>query len=148
MTAAAAEAQTARAGESAPMAPSANTRVQEPVVRHEGGIPYVTGGIGESGEQQARALGRDMNLQLVFARVPSGSFVADADVTIADRNGNTVLQVNSANPLLFAQLDPGRYEVTATSQGRSIKRVINVPASGQLTEHFHWQAADNVQTNR
>lgn len=112
-----------------------------PEVRSAGDVRYVSGGIGDSGEARTRELGRDMSLQLVFAQAPGGNYVADVDVSIADRSGKTVLEVDSANPLLFAQLPPGTYRVTATARGQSLERTVEVPSRGQRTAHFHWPAA-------
>jgi hypothetical protein len=121
-----------------PTVPDASQILRDPQVRHEGDVAYVTGGIGEHNEAQTMELGRDMNLKLVFARAPSGSYVANAKVRIADLSGNEVLALESSNPLLFAQLPPGTYRVTATAEGRSIERTVQVPSSGQQTEFFHW----------
>ena len=112
-----------------------------PQVRRAGDVSYVTGGIGERGEARTTELGRDMNLQLVFARAPTGSYVADASVSITDSSGNVVLELASSDPLLFATLPPGTYRVRATADGRSIERSVSVPEHGQHTEYFHWSDA-------
>ncbi|MCD6679039.1 MAG: hypothetical protein LT102_00040 [Burkholderiaceae bacterium] len=109
-----------------------------PMVRHQGDVAYVSGGIGDDGQARTKALGRDMNLQMVFAQ-RNGNYLAQVDVEVADKRGNTVLDVDSSGPLLYAQLPPGRYEVTATlPQGRTIERNVDVPAQGRHTERFLW----------
>lgn len=118
---------------------TAADNVGQPQVQTQNGISYVTGGIAESGQQRAKTLGKDMNLQLVFAKATGGNYVADVDVTIAEKGGGKVLSVKGANPLLFAQLKPGTYTVTATPpQGKAIERTVSVPAKGQHTETFSW----------
>ncbi|MGH6610846.1 MAG: hypothetical protein ACRECQ_11385, partial [Burkholderiaceae bacterium] len=72
-----------------------------PMVQHQGDVAYVSGGVGDVGEAKTVALGRDMNLQMVFAR-PNGNYVAQVDVAVSDGRGNTVLDVDSSGPLLFA----------------------------------------------
>lgn len=112
---------------------------EQPKVQTQNGISYVTGGIGDSGQQSVKALGKDMNLQLVFAKAAGGNYVAKVDVSIAEKGGGKVLDVKGADPLLFAQLKPGTYVVTATPpQGKSVERTVNVPAKGQHTETFAW----------
>lgn len=113
-----------------------------PTVRHQGDVAWVSGGIGDAGQAQTKALGRDMNLQMVFAQ-KDGNYLAKVDVTVADKRGNKVLDVDSSGPLLYAQLPPGQYEVTATlPQGKTIRRSVDVPAQGQHTERFLWSDSD------
>lgn len=107
-----------------------------PTVRHRGDVAYVSGGIGSASQARTKALGRDMNLQMVFAQ-RDGSYLADVDVAVADERGNELLDVDSSGPLLYAQLPPGQYEVTATlSPGRTIQRSVEVPEQGRHTERF------------
>lgn len=107
-------------------------------VKQQNGISYVTGGIGDAGQARTKALGSDMNLALVFAKGPSGSYVADVDVVIADKSGKKVLVVKSSDPLLYIQLPPGSYKVTASAADKTIERTVDVPAKGQRTENLHW----------
>lgn len=107
-------------------------------VEQQNHIEFVTGGIGDREQQRTKQLGKDMSLQTIFAR-PDGAYLADVDVTIKDAQGKTVLDVDSAAPLLFADLGPGRYEVIATFHGQSARREVTVPASGQEVEYFRWQ---------
>lgn len=107
-------------------------------VQRQNNVEFVTGGIGEQDQQRTRQLGRDMNLQLVFAR-NDGDYLADVHVTVRGKGGKTLLDVKSADPMLFAELAPGHYEVTAAVDGRSIQRGVTVPERGQRVEYFHWQ---------
>lgn len=110
-----------------------------PEVHQSNGVPWVTGGIGDENRQRTEELGRSMNTELVFAQT-RGEFLADVKVDIADANGRPVLTVDAADPLLFANLAPGRYRVAATVDGERIERTIEVPRSGRHTEHFRWHA--------
>lgn len=131
-------------GTSAPL--SAQQAVQAeapqavPQIQHAGPIAYVTGGVGSDNRDQTLALGRGMGLQLVFAR-STGAYLADVDVEIARPDGEKVLDLPSAEPMLFAELPPGRYRVTASADGHTLEREVQVPAQGQHTEWFHWPDA-------
>jgi hypothetical protein len=46
-----------------------------------GSVPYLSGGIGESGREEIWAAATDYNLKLVFAEA-GGAFVADMKVSI------------------------------------------------------------------
>ena len=115
-----------------------STSLDAPVVEQKNGVNYVTGGIGLDGREQLLSIGRDMNLQLVFAEKGSGAYLTDVDVQISDASGNDVLSVEQADPLVFAELQPGTYEVKATIHGETIARQVKVPRNGQRTEIFHW----------
>lgn len=106
-------------------------------VMRQGEIAYVHGGISDSGQQRVHRLAQDMNLKLVFANL-EGQYVADVDVAIADANGRRLLDVDSADPLFFAQLPPGDYNVTATFNGQAVRRKVSVPQQGLATEQFAW----------
>ncbi|MGQ0697698.1 MAG: carboxypeptidase regulatory-like domain-containing protein [Panacagrimonas sp.] len=108
-----------------------------PMVAQKNGVNYVTGGIGIDSREQILPLGRDMSLQLVFAE-RSGAYLTDVDVRISDATGQDVLSVDQAEPLVFAELQPGTYEVKATLHGETIARRVTVPERGQRTEIFHW----------
>jgi hypothetical protein len=111
-----------------------------PDVHHAHGIAYVTGGIGERGQERAQALGKGMSLELVFAEARTGHYVADVDVRVTDRHGREVLSVDGADPLLFADLQPGTYRVVATFDGRDLERTVTVPSHGQSRVVMRWPA--------
>lgn len=109
-------------------------------VQHDNGVTWVTGGVGLLERQRTIEAGRDMNLELSFARMPEGVYLAGVDVAITDGRGREVLTVDNADPLLFVQLPAGTYQVEASFDGSSIERRVKVPASGQHTELIHWRA--------
>ena len=113
-------------------------QILKPEVQQENGIDYVNGGVGIDGRAQLAPLGRDMDLQLVFAEKSSGALLADVDVAIADSSGKEVLKLEGADPMLYAQLPPGNYDVKATIDGKTVERKINVSASGQRMEVLQW----------
>jgi hypothetical protein len=118
------------------MLPAAHA-LERTEVRQQDLLKFVTGGIGRLDQQRTRELGKDMNLQLVFAQA-DGTYLADVGVTLKGQDGKKVLDLNSADPMLFAELPPGRYQVTATVDGHAIQRSVAVPEHGQRVEYFHW----------
>lgn len=109
-----------------------------PEVQSENGIEYLTGGVSIDGRAQLPPLVRDMNLQLVFAEKQTGAYLAAVDVRIADARGEEVLKVSESDPMVFADLEPGVYQITARSSQGTLDRKVTVPEQGRTTEVFLW----------
>ena len=104
------------------------------------GISYVTGGVGED-EREALISARPLyNLHLTFATRARGNYRADVLVTIADGKGVTRFNAGPAGPLLYVNLPPGRYRVTATARGQAQTQSASVPAHGARELVFYWDA--------
>ena len=104
----------------------------------QGDIGFVSGGIGQSERAAMQSIAGDYNLRLMFAVRPSGEFLAGVAVTLADANGRTVLDTIANGPLFYAQVPPGRYRVTVTSDGRSEARPIDIGRSSVASQSFYW----------
>jgi hypothetical protein len=108
-------------------------------VKTTGGIPHVSGGIGEDSLAKMETMAKDFNLKLVFA-LQSGNYVTDVQVAIADAKGKTLLQSTSMGPWFLVSLPPGSYQVTATFSGKDIKRSVTVSKAKLQTVDFRWAA--------
>jgi hypothetical protein len=108
-------------------------------VKTTGGIPHVSGGIGEDSLAKMETMAKDFNLKLVFA-LQSGNYVTDVQVAIADTKGKTLLQSTSMGPWFLVSLPPGSYQVTATFSGKDIKRSVTVSKAKLQTVDFRWAA--------
>ncbi|MGB5733133.1 MAG: carboxypeptidase regulatory-like domain-containing protein, partial [Thiohalocapsa sp.] len=86
-------------------------------IQTDGGIRYVSGGVGESERSDLQALSSQFNLNLMFATQGSGEYLSAVQVTILDANNAPVLSVKSKGPWFYAQLPPGDYRVEATPTG-------------------------------
>jgi hypothetical protein len=128
-------------GDPAPMAPAAedlaSSTVEMPEIQTQNGISYVSGGVGYLSQQAMKRLARDFNLRLSFA-VRDGSYLADIPVTIKYRQGNTVLETVSPEPLFYASLKPGRYTVMASANGQTRTRQVSVGAKSPAVINFAW----------
>jgi len=103
-----------------------------PATQQYQGIPYVSGGVGDEGQQALKTMESRFNLKLVFA-ASSGEYLADIQVRILDQQGNVVLQANSEGPWFYASLPPGTYTVQARGFGKDQEHKLEV-SSGKLTE--------------
>lgn len=119
--------------EASRMPPDGSARVQT-----EGGIRYVSGGIGLSERDDLSALSDQFNLRLMFAIQGSGNYLADIQVRILDSGGATVLDAISQGPYFLAQLPPGGYTVEAGMLGQTQRQTVRV-GSGQSQLNFYWR---------
>ena len=81
------------------------------------------GGVGDEDQKRLKAEAAQHGLLVTFAST-SGAYVADVDYEVR-RDGKVVLQGKCAGPLMLLDLMPaGRYEIAATSQGRTQRQTV------------------------
>ena len=114
------------------MAWSANERASGP-----GEIAYFSGGVGDEEEQRLLARQGEFNLKLLFT-LNEGNYLAGVDVGIADGSGRKVIQAVAEGPYFMANLPAGQYTVTATRDGKTVTRKVQVGTRGLRTEHMRW----------
>jgi hypothetical protein len=116
---------------------------QEPVLqpRTEGGVTFISGGVGMEEREALKKVEGDYNLRLLFAS-RGGELVADVKVTILDATGKTVLETVSGGPRFLAKLEPGRYRITAVNNGTPITRTVRISPKRAASQAFHWKIVD------
>lgn len=86
----------------------------------DGGVKYVTGGVGEAEAAAMEGRYHDYSFKLVNVRSgPEAAYVADVEVTVTDGQGNTVLDTTTKGPWLIADLPPGDYDIEASFDGKT-----------------------------
>lgn len=115
-------------------------------VREEGGgtavltpapeMEVIADGVGESAQARLKAIESRYNLKLVFTLV-EGNYVADVNVAVKDARGKGVIERLVGGPILITRLPAGAYSVTATYDGKSETREVNV-GPRLRTEYFRW----------
>jgi hypothetical protein len=111
--------------------------VPAPAVQDYQGVPYLTGGIGETERAAILAAAADFNLKLLFAE-KGGAYLADIAVLVRDADGKTALELKADGPLVLARLPAGDYRIAATANGREQVRSARIPATGQHSIVFYW----------
>ena len=111
-----------------------------PPIQHQGNVVYLSGGIGID---QSTALKDEMHkypLVLEFAgkTYQGNEYLADVVVHITDMHGATLLNVTSRGPFMLASLPNGRYKVTASYEGQTQRRVVDVTPSTHFRTLFLW----------
>ncbi|GAB2841135.1 hypothetical protein GCM10027277_05160 [Pseudoduganella ginsengisoli] len=121
---------------------------QEIAQQSSNGVNYVTGGVGSEERQAMQEVSPQYNVKLTFADKGTGEYRSGADVEVRDMRGNVRLQANDAGPLLYAQLPPGRYRVTANVDGRQQLRTITVGNGGSRSAAFYWDTEPPTSMGR
>ncbi|HEN8801267.1 carboxypeptidase regulatory-like domain-containing protein [Pseudomonas sp. CM25] len=102
------------------------------------GVRYVQGGIGQDEANALRKLpGYDLHVELSTG--PEGKFQSGATVDIDNAQGQTVLSVSDAGPLLYVQLPPGKYKVTGNAQGQTVQQQVSVSGKAPATVNLNWR---------
>lgn len=96
------------------------------------GITFVTGGVGELKEQAFKSAAKDYNLRATFT-APGGAYMANVNVTLKNDKGNTLVATESQGPFFYAQVPPGRYDLTAAYGDQRVERPLEVGKQGAAT---------------
>jgi hypothetical protein len=110
--------------------------------RNEGGITFISGGVGMEERDALKKVEGEYNLRLLFAARDSGEFVADVKVTIRDAKGKTVLEAASVGPRFFAKLSPGSYKITAENNGTAMTRAVRISSKRAVSQAFYWKVVN------
>jgi hypothetical protein len=90
-------------------------------------VSFVSGGVGETEMQQMKVMTPDFSVELLF--VSKGTprrYLSGAKVQIKDRDGRIVLDTEARGPVLLAKLSPGRYAVSAESDGKVNRQTVQI----------------------
>lgn len=107
-----------------------------PPAQTQNGIAYVTGGFGADESCAMKDAAGNFDLMLTFA-ARDGSYIAEVNVQVIDRDGQPVLDTVSG-PLLLASLPPGEYRVRADYRGMSRWQTVRVGGARHSRLAFTW----------
>jgi hypothetical protein len=106
----------------------------------QNGVNFVSGGVGEGSEDAIQNVGKQYDLHLLFAIQGSGQYLSDVNVTIKDAQGNALVMTVSDGPFFLAKLPPGKYRVSAESNGKSQTKSVDLSGGGKADLSFYWPA--------
>jgi hypothetical protein len=78
---------------------------------------------------------------MIFSAAKDNEFLADVRVTIKDKAGKEMLSAVSDGPIMLVKLPAGKYTVAAEAHGKTLQRIVQVPAKGDRQVSFHWAQA-------
>jgi hypothetical protein len=109
-------------------------------VQEMNGITFVSGGIGSDSRESLAAREKSYNFKLVMTLEGSGTFVADARLTLSTAGGQKLVETVTEGPLFLAGLPAGAYVVSATFRGATHSKKFQVRVDRLHTEYLRWPA--------
>lgn len=107
--------------------------------QQQGPVSFVSGGVGEDERQEIKNLSPGYPLELLFVTKGSpNEYLADIKVQIKDKDGKVVLDTISQGPFLLAKMPPGKYSISADSEGTVKRQTIQVAGGKTQRVVFVW----------
>ena len=121
----------------------AQTADDLPPVSVQGGVPYLSGGVGSNEVAAIKAASSRYSLAVTMSASEEGHdvFLASVPVTVSDRGGTTLLDIVSDGPYLLADLPPGRYIIRARYRDQDKTATVNIVPGQTARVSFAWRAA-------
>ena len=115
---------------------------QLPKVQTQGNITYISGGIGEDEAAAIKAESKSWPLSIEFSEhlVSQDLWVAQVYLRILDSKGKTLFDTTVDGPIFLGKVPPGNYELLATYQEVTKRRVIEIKQGQHIKESFNWQS--------
>jgi len=108
-----------------------------PEVQHSGQVAVLNGGAGQEEVAWFKSQAAQYPLQVVISG--RGGEYGVADTLTVKRGNEEVVSVPEAGPWVMMALPPGRYTVEATFEGRTERRMVQVPDKG--VQRLNWSTA-------
>ena len=114
----------------------------QPLAGEVDGVRYLSGGADETARTAMRRDAEQFSLRLQFSAGEEGRYVADVQVAVRDTDGEPVLDLPYAGPLLFLDLPTGHYVVHARLGDAVHTRTVAVGIRPGRVAAFHWLEHD------
>lgn len=108
-----------------------------PQVQQQGGVEFVSGGVGLDESRALQAARSRWPLSLRFTG-RNAEFLADVHVQIVDAHGASVLDTTSRGPYMLVRVRPGRYTVHVSHDGVNKASAVTVGSNGSARASFVW----------
>jgi hypothetical protein len=105
--------------------------------KQQNGITYLQGGIGLD-ESRAIQQVKGYNLHMTFSAGPANEYTPDVNLAIQNMQGQSVLALSDIGPIVYVQLPPGKYLVTATRTGEVKRSDVEIKGGAVRDLVFHW----------
>lgn len=100
-------------------------------------VPYASGGIGLDSREVLRAKQGGYNLMVILS-LKDGHYLGGGALSVRNRAGKTVLEIDAQGPWIFAKLPPGIYTVEARAGDTTRGRQVVIGKKGLKRVHLTW----------
>ncbi len=120
-----------------------------PPVHHSGTVEYLSGGIGQDESSAIEHASKKWPLTLEFAVKDKqhAEFTANVKVVVHDAKQHEALQAQADGPFLLAKLKPGKYEVDATLDGKTLHEKVDVKHGHPAKLVFVWPSGTAAKSS-
>lgn len=101
---------------------------------------YITGGFGNSEQNEIKGLSNNYNVHLTFA-TNQGAYLGGVHVIITDQNNKTVFEGTDTGPLLYIKLPDGSYKLKATYGNQSRSSSFSLKGNARISNVLRWDVA-------
>ncbi|CAB3798562.1 hypothetical protein LMG28688_04749 [Paraburkholderia caffeinitolerans] len=111
-----------------------------PPAHHAGNVSYLSGGIGSDQSAAFKAAMSRYPLSLEFARQSANGneYLANVPVKIADAHGQPLVSTRTDGPFMLVTLPNGHYVITASHDGKTVQRPVDIGKTSHAHEAFVW----------
>ncbi len=111
----------------------------DPVATQESNVFYTSGGVGQEEVARLEANAELYNMKLL-ATTKDGQYVSDVFVQVMNaQSGEMVLETITEGPMLYVELEPGKYKVRAWYEGEAQDSTITIGENTKLRQlHMRW----------
>jgi hypothetical protein len=109
-----------------------------PEAQTQNGITYLSGGIGLDESEAMKAAAKDYTLMITCSVQPTGKYLANVKVNIADKSGSPVLETVIDGPMLLVQLAPGQYRISAENDGVTMHSTVDIGSEHPTRVNLSW----------
>ncbi len=104
----------------------------------EGGIAFLSGGVGQREREILKEMGKAYSLKLIFSN-KKGEYLSDVIVMVFDQKRSPILTTVSNGPWLFIDLPPGMYHLEASFKADRKRSQIKIVTGSQKVISFQWE---------
>lgn len=102
---------------------------------------YITGGFGNSEQNEFKAQSNNYNVHLTFA-ANDGAYLGAVHVVITNQNKQMVFEANNTGPLLYIKLPDGAYNLKATYNNQTHSSVFSLKGNARVSNVMRWAAGN------
>lgn len=100
-------------------------------------VQYITGGFGNSEQNEIKAHSNLYNVHLTFAD-QQGAYLSAVQVVITNQHNQTVFEASNTGPLLYVKLPDGTYNLKATYNNQIQSSTFRLQGNAQMNNVMRW----------